>query len=97
MGDSCTYVYKKLVPEKDAVSIETVPDGLTLSTKHFVQNVLDDVTVLKKRRKLTDDYSWSKNASRMRKKRKDPEYPRRENERIKYSAEKSVHVRKKTS
>lgn len=78
MADSCKYVYDELVPEKDAVGLETVPDDPTLPAKLVVQQLLDDGTVLKLR-KLTEGYSRSKNAARMCEKRKDPDYCKKEN------------------
>ena len=61
------------------MAVETIPDGPKLPAKLVVQHLLDDGTVLK-RRKVTEGYSRSKNAARMREKRKDPEHPKKENE-----------------
>ena len=82
MADSCKYVYDKLAAEKGAVAVETVPDDPALPTKRVVQNLVDDGTVLKQT-KLKEGYSRSKNANRMREKRKDPEHCNKENERRK--------------
>ena len=79
MADSCIYVYEKLVNEKSAVTVETVPDGPILPTEHVIQHLLDNGTVLN-RRKPTEGYFRSKNPVRTREKRKDPEYRRKKDE-----------------
>ena len=82
MADACGHVYEKLLSEAAPCAIETVTDGTPEPTTRIVHHVLSDGATLKKR-KRTDGHSTSKNAVRMRAKRKDPEYRKRENERRK--------------
>lgn len=64
------------------VTVETVPHSPTLITKHFIQHMLDDRTVLKLK-KRTEGFFRSKNSAHIREKQKDSEYGRKENERRK--------------
>ena len=94
MADACGHVYDKLLPEAAPCAIETVTDGTPEPTTRKVHHVLSDGNTLKKR-KRTDEPSTSKNAARMRAKRKDPEYRKREMSGAKFKEWLSARVRRK--
>ena len=80
MATNCNYLYQELLPAEGPVAVCIVGDCEILPKLHVVRHVLEDGTNLKET-KVREGYSDSKNAQRMREKRKDPEYRRRENER----------------
>ena len=80
MATDCNYIYDKLLPAKVPVAVCFVKSCEPKSKLHAVRHVLENRTNLKET-KMREGYSYSKIAQRMRERRKDPGYTRRENER----------------
>ena len=82
MDDNFKHVFEGLLSTDGPVAINIVQNRDPIPTTHVMKHVLLDGTGVT-RKKRNDEYSRSKNAARMREKRKDPEYHKRENERRK--------------
>ena len=77
----CNYIYDKLLPAKGPVAVVVVERSELKSKLHVIRHVLENVSNLKET-EVRERYSSSKNTQRQREKQKDPEYSRRENERL---------------
>ena len=82
MSNDCDYVLHGLVPEKGPVSIRVVEVPANCELTSVISHRLKDRLILKKK-VVKNGKSMSKNAIRMKEKRKNPYYRRRENERRK--------------
>ncbi len=78
MATDCNYVYVNLISAEGAVVVWVEEIEGPFEKSHVVRHVLGDGQELKKT-KLGRGKSNPKNAVRMKEKRKDPEYRRREN------------------
>ncbi len=93
MESELKHIYDGLLPEKGPIALNVVTSGLSASVTHVIRHVLANGTEIR-RSKMTDGYSRSKNATRMHKMRKNPEYCKRENE-CRNRQRKEVRARKK--
>ena len=96
MDGNFKHVFEGLLCTDGPVAINIVQNRDPIPITHIIKHVLTDGTGVT-RKKRTDGYSRSKNAVRMREKRKDPEYRKRENERENDSDERSAHARRRTA
>ncbi len=82
MATDCDYVFADLLPDQGTVAVKVVEDENGPKRTRVIKHVMDDGK-LGKERKERPLNSMSKNAIRIREKRKDPEYCKKENERRK--------------
>ena len=80
MSISCKYVTDDIIPDEGAVSIRVVEDGTSPTVTEMVKHVRDNGELIKAT-KQKRGLSKSRNAVRMRERRKYPAYRERENER----------------
>ena len=96
MDDDFKHIFEGLFSTDGPVVINLVQNRDPSPTTHVMKHVLRDGTRVA-RKKRAEVYSKPKNAARMREKRKDPEYQKRENERRNCSDARSARARIRTA
>ena len=95
MDDDFKHIFEEFLSTDGPVAINFVlehdPNPTTQEIKHFLRSGTGVI-----RKKLSEGYSRSKNAARMREKRKDPEYASARTSDEDYSGARSVRARRRT-
>ncbi len=82
MATDCDYVFADLLPDQGTVAVKVVEDEKGPKRTRFIKHVVDDGKLGREGKERAQN-SMSKNAIRMRERRKDPEHRKKENERRK--------------